>query len=83
MKTKDLAQSLEGLPKKEKMAILEVIDLKISNNMKDVIAEIKSFRVVMETKLSALETKYNVLLGMISFLIFALTAVSIFVGLKG
>jgi hypothetical protein len=76
MKTIEFARSIENLPKKEKTAILEIIDLKISNDMREVISEIRGLKETMNAK-------YNVLLGMISFLVVIVTVVSLFLGLKG
>ncbi|PCE66541.1 hypothetical protein [Sediminicola luteus] len=76
MKTTEFARSIENLPKKEKTAILEIIDLKISNEMREVISEIRGLKETMNAK-------YNVLLGMISFLVVIVTVVSLFLGLKG
>lgn len=91
MKTSDLAKNIENLPKKHKMAILHIVDQKVSNDMKEVLYEIKSMKETFNSRMSSLEDKldstknamnikYNVLLGMISFL---MIIISIFEFLKG
>ena len=44
MKTTDFAKSIDGLPKKERMAILEVIDLKTTSDMKEFIGELRTLK---------------------------------------
>lgn len=65
MKSTDFAKSIENLPKKEKMAILEVIDFKVASEMKEVLAELR-----------AMNTKFNVLIVMIGLITLAITIIT-------
>ena len=55
-----------NLPKKQKNAILQLIDLKTELDMREVIMEIKSMKSEFESKFSAIESKFSILLWVIS-----------------
>jgi len=59
MKISEISDSLENidLPAAQKKSILQVIDAKISNDMKEVIAEIRQLEVRLEGKIEVLENK--------------------------
>ena len=56
LEVNDSLESIE-LPGKQKKGILQVIDTKISNDMKEYIAEIRQFERVMEARFQILEDK--------------------------
>ena len=75
MKTTELVKLAEGLPEKQKLAILSIIDLKTEQDMEKVLDRIDLMQGVLENKINGLDieikglnVKYNVLLGAISLL---------------
>jgi len=54
MKTKDFAEQVESLPKKHKMAILGIIDLKVENDMEKVLHKLDAMKTEMNTRFSVL-----------------------------
>lgn len=54
MKTKDFAEQVENLPKKHKMAILGIIDLKVENDMEKVLHKLDAIKTEMNTRFSVL-----------------------------
>lgn len=73
MKTKRVAQIIENLVKNENFPTLDVaelIDAKVENDMEKVLEKLDHFE-------KSLNTKYNVLLGMITFLGTVITVVTI------
>lgn len=78
MKTNKIAAIIEKLNEYKKFPTLEVADLideKVENDMEKIISKLDNFE-------KSLNAKYNVLLGMITFLGIVITVVSIIVGLK-
>ena len=59
MKISEVNDSLEimELPANQKKGILQVIDAKISNDMKEVIAEIRQLEKVMDARIQVVENK--------------------------
>lgn len=59
MKISEVNDSLENidLPPAQRKGILQVIDAKISNDMKEVIAEIRQLEVRLEAKIEVLDNK--------------------------
>ena len=94
MNLKKIASLVKGLPEKEKMSILELIDLKSETDMKEIISHLDKLENKIDLKFDsidlkfdsveqALKTKYNVLIGMITFIGFVITVISIITKLKG
>ncbi|WP_291960134.1 hypothetical protein [Maribacter sp.] len=59
MELTKIAEQIKDLPNKEKMAILELIDIKVSSDMKEVIQEIKLTRESYERQMASLEKRMN------------------------
>ncbi len=83
MELHEVAEKIKILPQKEKMAILELIDIKSASDMKELVIELDKLNNKIDLKFEGMNSKYNVLIGMISFLGLVITVVSIIVGLKG
>lgn len=78
MKTSRIAQIIENLNKTENFPTLEVaslVDEKVESDMEKVLDRLDN----METSLT---TRYNVLIGMMTFLGTVITVISIVIGLK-
>ena len=61
MQTKEIAKLIKGLPEKQQMAILGLIDMKVENEVQKVIHKLEQID-------KGLNLKYNVLLGAITLL---------------
>ncbi len=68
-------EQIKNLPSKEKKAILGLIDIKVSNDMKEVLAELKSTREILENRLSTTNrivtiafTVLGILIGLLKFI---------------
>ncbi len=75
MELSNIAEHLKNLPDEHKNAILQLIDIKVSNDMKEVIAELKATREVLEHRLSTTNrivtiafTVLGLLIGLLKFL---------------
>ena len=68
MKTTDFAKSIDGLPKKEKMAILEVIDTKVEDDMKEVLYELKGTKEAINAELKSMNSRITTLYWLIGAL---------------
>jgi hypothetical protein len=81
MKTAELNDSLESieLPAKQKKGILQVIDTKIANDMKEVIAEIRQLEKVMENKIQMTHDKLSNEIKIVYWVIGIAYAVILFV----
>ena len=55
----DKLKQFDDLPKNQKNAILQLIDLKTELDMREVIMEIKSMKSEFESKFSAVESKFE------------------------
>ena len=55
----DKLKQFDDLPKDQKNAILQLIDLKTELDMREVIMEIKSMKSEFESKFSAIESKFS------------------------
>ncbi len=78
MKTQKIAEITQNLNKIKNFPTLDVallIDTKVESDMEKVLSRIDQME-------SSLNSKYNVLLGLISFLGTVITVVSIIIGLK-
>tara|TARA_R110000868_G_scaffold6957_2_gene38406 strand:+ start:4717 stop:4980 length:264 start_codon:yes stop_codon:yes gene_type:complete len=53
MELTKIAEHIKDLPTKEKMAILELIDIKIASDMKEVITELKFTRESLEQRMTS------------------------------
>lgn len=85
MELSKIAELVERLPKEQKLIILELIDMKLSSETKEMFERMEKLEIKLESKIEQvdeiLSSKYNTLIGMISFLGFVLTAVALVVGL--
>ena len=68
MKTKDFAKSVDSLPKSQKMAILEVIDTKVENDMKEVLYELKGTKEAINAELKSMNSRITTLYWLIGAL---------------
>tara|TARA_R100000789_G_C2901686_1_gene120562 strand:+ start:265 stop:495 length:231 start_codon:yes stop_codon:yes gene_type:complete len=76
MKTTELAEQVNDLPKKQKMAILGIIDLKVENDMEKVLHKLDAMKTEMSTRFSVLYW----LIGAIAAFMTALITVYQFIG---
>jgi hypothetical protein len=61
MNLKSISDQVSNLDNKQKSAILELIDLKTNQDMREVISEIRLLKSDMDTKFSAIDTKITTL----------------------
>ena len=80
-----LKKQLEKLDSPDKETLLEIMDLKSEMDTHEVIQHIQKYEEIMDNKIEELKntvnTKYNLLLGMISFLGFIITVITVILGL--
>ena len=71
MNLKDVQENLVelGFETSQQKAILDLIDTKINNDMKEVISEIRRLEDKMDTKFGATDTKFSILIWAIGILI--------------
>lgn len=86
MKTNTIATIIERVKKSKKIAILdvtEIVDLKVESDMKEVLNAINTLNTKVDSYQNTMNAKYNVLIGMITFLGFVIAVVTTITQLNG
>ena len=75
----DKLKQFDDLPKDQKNAILQLIDLKTELDMKEVIMEIRNMESKFESKFSAIESKFSAIESKFSILLWVISAIGLMI----
>ena len=79
MELSELSKEIEHLPKKEKNAILALIDLKSRSDMEKVLNRLDAIESKFESKFNAIESKFNAIESKFSILLWVISAIGVMI----